>query len=159
LVVEHVTQNPSAIGDGSFAAAAGAGAPLVTGAPASGIAGAAFDSLPAAQPHAAAPSSIGSIGSPAIAAASFHSVEIVAKPKPEYTAEARRMRIEGEVWIEVLFSADGSVRIQRILRSLGHGLDENAVMAARHIRFYSARDGARPVDQVATIRVQFQLAD
>jgi TonB family protein len=121
-----------------------------------GVTDAGFDSRPPAQPQAAPTPSR---SSPAIAAASFHSVEIVTKPKPEYTAEARRMRIEGEVWIEVLFSADGSVRIQRILRSLGHGLDEKAVAAAERIRFHCARDGARPIDQVATIRVEFQLAE
>ena len=86
-------------------------------------------------------------------------VEIASKPKPQYTDEARALKLEGEVWLEVLFAADGSVRVQRVLRSLGHGLDENATKAAGQIRFRPAEKDGQPVDQVATIRVQFQLAN
>jgi TonB family protein len=92
-------------------------------------------------------------------AASFHSVEILAKVRPEYTEEARRKRIEGEVWLEILFAADGQARVQRILRPLGYGLDENAVRAAGQIRFRPAREGSVAVDETATVRVQFQLAE
>jgi TonB family protein len=89
----------------------------------------------------------------------FHSVEILTKPKPEYTDEARRRRIEGEVWLEILFGADGVLRIRRVLRSLGYGLDESAIRAAQHIHFRPARDGSQPRDELATVRVQFQLAE
>lgn len=89
----------------------------------------------------------------------FQSLEILNKPKPDYTEEARRKRVEGEVWLEVLFAADGTPRVQRVLRSLGFGLDETAVRSAQQIRFRPAREGARDVDQVATVRVQFQLAE
>ncbi len=90
---------------------------------------------------------------------SFHSVEILNKPKPDYTEEARAKRVEGEVWLEVLFGADGSAHVQRVVRSLGYGLDENAIQAARRIRFRPAREGSQEIDQVATVRVQFQLAE
>jgi TonB family protein len=90
---------------------------------------------------------------------SFQSAEILNKPKPDYTEEARTKRVEGEVWLEVLFGADGTPRVQRVLRSLGYGLDENAIRSARLIRFRPAREGSREVDQVATVRVQFQLAE
>jgi TonB family protein len=88
-----------------------------------------------------------------------NAVRIVAKPKPQYTEEARRLRIEGEVWLDVLFGADGAVRVRGVVRSLGHGLDEAAIAAAREIRFHPANDGHADVDQIATIRVQFLLAD
>ncbi len=90
---------------------------------------------------------------------SFRSVEILAKPKPVYSEEGRRLRIEGEVWLEVLFRSDGTARVQRILRSLGYGLDENAERAAVQIRFRPAANGGSPIDQVATVRIQFQLAN
>src|SRR5262249_46327280 len=52
------------------------------------------------------------------------SAEILSKPNPIYTDEARKLRIEGEVLIEVVFESDGKVRIVRVVRGLGHGLDE-----------------------------------
>jgi TonB family protein len=85
-------------------------------------------------------------------------VEIVSKPKPVYTDEARRLRIEGEVVLEVTFVASGRLSVRRVLGSLGHGLDEAAVEAAKQIRFTPAQRGGRPVDHTATLRVVFRLA-
>lgn len=85
-------------------------------------------------------------------------VEILEKPRPGYTEEARRMAIEGEVLIEVLFSASGQARVSRVLRGLGHGLDEQAVDAAERIRFRPAMRGGAPVDSSAVVHIVFQLA-
>src|SRR5271166_2467598 len=54
-------------------------------------------------------------------------VEITFKPRPVYTDEGRQLKIEGEVLLDVVFSANGQIRIVRVLRGLGHGLDESAV--------------------------------
>lgn len=85
-------------------------------------------------------------------------VEIVSKPRPQYTDEARHLRVEGEVVLEVLFNADGKVHVNRVLRGLGHGLDERAVEAASQISFLPACREGKAVDVVATVRIQFQLA-
>jgi TonB family protein len=84
--------------------------------------------------------------------------QILEKPRPAYSEEARRLRIEGEVQLEILFGASGEIRILRVVRGLGHGLDENAVRAARTIRFLPARKDGRPVDSTATVHIIFQLA-
>jgi TonB family protein len=85
-------------------------------------------------------------------------VEILFKPRPLYTEEARRLQIEGEVLLEMQFGAGGEARILRVIRGLGHGLDETAMAAAREIRFRPAtRDGA-PLDSAAIVRIVFQLA-
>jgi TonB family protein len=84
--------------------------------------------------------------------------QILEKPRPAYSEEARRMKIEGEVQLEVLFRASGQVDIVRVVRGLGHGLDENAAQAARTIRFLPARRDGRPVDSTATVHIIFQLA-
>jgi TonB family protein len=84
--------------------------------------------------------------------------QILEKPRPAYTEEARRLRIEGEVQLEVLFGASGEIHIVRVIRGLGHGLDENAVRAARSIRFLPARKEGQPVDSTATVHILFQLA-
>lgn len=85
-------------------------------------------------------------------------VEIVSKPKPAYTNEARELRIEGEVVLEVTFVASGQLRVLRILERLGHGLDEAAVAATHQIQFKPARRNGRAVDHTATLRVVFRLA-
>jgi protein TonB len=85
-------------------------------------------------------------------------VEIVSKPRPLYTEQARERHIEGEVVLEVTFVATGQLRVLRVLGSLGHGLDEAAVEAAKKIEFTPARRNGRPVDHTATLRVVFRLA-
>lgn len=84
--------------------------------------------------------------------------QILAKPRPAYTEEARRLEIEGEVQLEVVFGASGEVHILRVVRGLGHGLDENAVIAAKAIRFLPAKKNGHTVDSTATVHIIFQLA-
>jgi TonB family protein len=84
--------------------------------------------------------------------------QILAKPRPAYTEEARRLEIEGEVQLEVVFGASGDVLILRVVRGLGHGLDENAVIAAKAIRFLPARRDGHTVDSTALVHIIFQLA-
>jgi TonB family protein len=85
-------------------------------------------------------------------------VEITFKPNPVYTDEARSMRLEGEVLLEVSFSANGSLHVNRVVRGLGHGLDEAAIAAANKIRFKPALSSGQPVDSTAIVHVTFQLA-
>ncbi len=85
-------------------------------------------------------------------------VSIQEKPSPIYSAEARKLNVEGEVLLQVMFTATGKVRVLRVLRSLGHGLDEAAVQAAEKIRFSPAQQEGRPVDSTATLHIVFQLS-
>lgn len=85
-------------------------------------------------------------------------VEILSKPRPVYTDEARRLRLEGEVLLEVLFSASGGAHVIRLLRGLGHGLDESAAAAATAIRYRPAEKAGAPADAAAVVRIVFQLA-
>ncbi len=85
-------------------------------------------------------------------------VKIIAKPRPEYTAEARDRQVEGEVQLEILFAASGDIDVLRVVQGLGYGLDENAIEAARKIRFEPARRDGEPVNLVATVHIRFQLA-
>jgi len=85
-------------------------------------------------------------------------VEIVFKPSPEYTDEARSARIEGTVTLDLEFTAAGDVRVLRIVRGLGHGLDEAAERAALRIRFKPAQSDGRSVDSRATVHITFRLS-
>ncbi len=85
-------------------------------------------------------------------------VEIVFKPNPVYTDEARALKLEGEVLLEVLFQANGQLHVDRVVRGLGHGLDEAAIAAATKMRFKPATDHGQIVDSTAIVHVLFQLA-
>jgi len=85
-------------------------------------------------------------------------VEIAFKPTPEYTDEARSARIEGTVSLELEFTAAGDVRVLRVVRGLGHGLDEAAQRAALRMRFKPAQSAGRPVDSRATVHITFRLS-
>ena len=85
-------------------------------------------------------------------------VEIVFKPTPEYTDEARSARIEGTVSLELEFTAVGDVRVLRVVRGLGHGLDEAAHQAALRIRFKPAQSDGTPVDSRATVHITVRLS-
>jgi TonB family protein len=84
--------------------------------------------------------------------------EVISKPTPAYTTEARNLRIEGEVVLEVVFEASGKLRVVRVVQGLGHGLDESAMRAAEQIRFKPAQQNGQPADYSATVHIVFQLA-
>jgi TonB family protein len=84
-------------------------------------------------------------------------VQILSKPNPVYTPEARQLRLEGEVSLQVVFQADGTIHVVKVLRGLGHGLDEAAVQAANRVRFKPATRGGVPVDTNGTMRISFEL--
>jgi TonB family protein len=108
------------------------------------------DSRPAAEtPRAARPKPMESPTTP---------IEIISKPRPVYTEKARRLKLEGEVLLDVLFGASGQPRVMTITRGLGHGLDEAAVRAAEQIQYRPARRDGQPVDYRATVHIVFQLA-
>ncbi len=93
-----------------------------------------------------------------VAAPARKPVEITFKPTPEYTDEARNARVEGTVSLELEFTAAGDVRIVRVVRGLGHGLDESAQRAALRIRFTPAQADGGPVDSRATVHITFRLS-
>ena len=85
-------------------------------------------------------------------------VQIIEKLRPAYTAAAREQRIEGEVLLDVLFQASGTIQVLGVIQGLGYGLDARAVEAARKIRFKPAEREGRPIDSRARVRISFQLA-
>lgn len=85
-------------------------------------------------------------------------LEVLSKPPVQYTAEARQLRIEGNVVLRVTFTAAGQVVIQSVVHGLGHGLDEEARRVAQQIRFRPATRNGQPVDSTTNITITFQLA-
>lgn len=88
----------------------------------------------------------------------FSPPEVLSEPRPRYTEEARLLRVQGEVTLQVCFGVDGRVEVLRIVNGLGHGLDEEARLVAGQIRFKPARKDGQPTDHVTYIHILFQLA-
>ncbi|MBS1850873.1 MAG: TonB family protein [Acidobacteria bacterium] len=83
--------------------------------------------------------------------------EVLSKPNPNYTEQARKLRIEGEVLLEVVLQASGRVRVLRVVRGLGYGLDEEAVRSAEQIQFKPALRENQATDSTVVVHVVFQL--
>ena len=114
----------------------------------------------------AAPVNIGQIAPPPARPSSSPSQErsgaapkVLYKPRPQYTAEALKLHIEGTVSVRLRVSSSGAVQILGVTRDLGHGLGESAVHAVEGTRFSPATDASgRPVDWEGVVNVAFQLA-
>jgi TonB family protein len=82
---------------------------------------------------------------------------LVREVKADYTEDARRRGIAGEVVFEIVVRRDGSVGDVRLLHGLGYGLDDRAVQALRQWRFAPAERQGVPVDVVVEVSVEFRL--
>lgn len=79
--------------------------------------------------------------------------------RPAYTDEARRRGIEGVVTVEASVDGDGNLKVLRIVKGLGHGLDESALAALKNWRFTPAYRNGQKVSVVTQIDVNFTLFD
>jgi protein TonB len=80
--------------------------------------------------------------------------------KPDYPAEARRRRLQGQVVLRVDVSAHGTAEHVRVLTSSGHPiLDDAAAAAVRAWRFEPARRGGMPVPEPVDVPVRFRIED
>jgi TonB family protein len=113
-----------------------------------------FSSATVASPNPDQARRLRAAGQPVVSAP----VSIQSKPTPVYTTEARQLRVEGEVLLNVVFTAEGQIRILNVVRGLGHGLDESAQRAAQGVRFSPAMRDGRPVDSNVTLHIVFQLS-
>jgi TonB family protein len=85
-------------------------------------------------------------------------LEVLSKPPVQYTAEARQLRVQGDVVLRVTFTASGQVVIKGVVHGLGHGLDEEARRVAEQIHFRPATRNGQAVDLTTNITITFQLA-
>jgi protein TonB len=79
------------------------------------------------------------------------------KPRPNYTEDARRNKVQGLVRVRALISMDGSVRDVRLVSHLPDGLDEEAIRAVKQMRFRPATKSGQPVNFWQMLEVEFNL--
>jgi TonB family protein len=82
---------------------------------------------------------------------------VLEKPEATYTAIARRNQIAGTVVLRAVFSSAGTVTNIRVVSSLPDGLTEQAIEAAKKIRFVPATKDGHPVSMYMELRYNFNL--
>jgi TonB family protein len=83
---------------------------------------------------------------------------IKSKPNPGYPLEARSYGVRGIVKLRIILGSDGKVRDKiEVIEGLPHGVTEEAIKAARRIKFEPARKDGRPVSQYVTVIYHFNL--
>ena len=76
---------------------------------------------------------------------------------PKYTEEAQKAKFNGTAVLFVVIDVDGIPKQIKVVRSVGHGLDEKAVEAVRQWRFSPATRKGRPVPVAINVEVRFKL--
>lgn len=99
----------------------------------------------------------GTGGGPFRAGSGITPPALLREVKPSYTEEARRRNIAGDVVLEIVVRADGTVGDVHVLDGLGSGLDQRAIEAVSQWRFSPARRLGQPVDVVVEVAVEFRL--
>jgi len=84
-------------------------------------------------------------------------VKIISKPRANYTDAARQNQVQGKVVLRVTFSANGSIGQIAVISGLGNGLTEQAIAAARGIRFEPALKNGQPIAVTKPVEYTFTI--
>lgn len=82
---------------------------------------------------------------------------ILQKTNARYTNAAREAKVNGTIVVSVVFQAEGIISDPKIIRGLGHGLDEKAVEAAIKIAFLPAVKGSRFTSTRGNMEFSFSI--
>lgn len=83
--------------------------------------------------------------------------QLLNKPEPGFTEEARKNNVTGTVKLRLVLGAGGSVSNISVVKGLPDGLTERAIAAARRIQFVPAQKDGRNVSQWVTIEYNFNI--
>jgi len=76
---------------------------------------------------------------------------------PDYTEDAKKHKIEGTVTVAIVVDKKGDVVDAKVVKGLGHGLDENAVVAVKEWKYKPAEKDGAPVVVKMEVTVEFFL--
>jgi TonB family protein len=82
---------------------------------------------------------------------------LVSKVEPEYSEEARKLKVSGPVLLKVTIDTDGLAKNMQVTSGQGYGLDEKAVQAIALWKFKPGERGGVAVPVLAQIEVNFRL--
>jgi len=84
-------------------------------------------------------------------------VRLISKRAADYTPQARNEQLSGTVVLKVLFTGDGRIVNIRVVEALPYGLTDQAIEAARTIKFTPARKDGKPVSVWMQLEYNFNL--
>lgn len=84
-------------------------------------------------------------------------VRLAMKPEPRYTEDARQHQITGTVIFKVVLASNGAVTNIRTVQGLPYGLTEQAIGAARKIKFIPAIKDGKFVSMWMQLEYNFNL--
>ena len=84
-------------------------------------------------------------------------IKFISKPKASYTDQARTNQIQGTVRLRVTFSASGQIGSISPVSGLPYGLTEQAIAAARQIRFEPAKRNGVAIPTTAVVEYNFNI--
>jgi len=87
--------------------------------------------------------------------ANLKGIRILSKPGATYTQTARINEVEGAVRVRVTFLASGEIGAVTPISGLAYGLTEQAMAAARQIRFEPATRDGIPFSVTKTLEYSF----
>ena len=79
------------------------------------------------------------------------------QPNPEYSDRAARKKIQGNVLLSIIVTAEGTVRDPQVTRSLDKDLDKNAVECVKKWKFEPATKDGKPVATHVAVEVSFHV--
>ena len=83
--------------------------------------------------------------------------KIISKPRANYTDAARQNQVTGVVRVRVVFLPSGAIGSVTPLNSLPYGLTEQAISAAKQIRFEPQKSNGSPVAVTKVIEYSFSI--
>jgi TonB family protein len=84
-------------------------------------------------------------------------LRILSKPKPGYTDSARQSNTTGTIRLAIYFSSKGTIDYILVLKPLQNGLTENAIKAARGIKFEPQMKDGKPVSVIKIVEYSFTI--
>ncbi len=78
---------------------------------------------------------------------------------PDYTVEAKKKKIEGSVTVAIVIDKKGDVVDAKVLKGLGYGLDENAIIAVKEWKYKPAEKDGVPIAVKMEVSVDFYIHD
>lgn len=84
-------------------------------------------------------------------------VNILSKPEPKYTDDARKNNIQGQVTLRITFLSNGQIGSISPVSGLSFGLTEQAIAAARRITFEPAMRNGQPYSVTKTFQYRFAI--
>lgn len=84
--------------------------------------------------------------------------KVLSRVEPVYSERARKHKLQGKVVVSAIVRKDGSLKVLKVVRGLGMGLNENAIKALKKWRFRPGTRDGEPVDVALNVEVSFRLS-